>query len=109
MRSGPMQHRINLQRLTRTADASGQPVETWATVATVWAQVKQLSATERAARLQTSAEETRVFRIRADRRYATVSPGGWRVLWRGRAYDLTGVVEVGRGEGWELTGTARVE
>ncbi len=103
-----MHDRITLQRVTRGTDPAGGVTEDWPPVATVWAQVKQLSATERAARPATAAEETRVFRVRADSRLAP-SPGRWRVAWMGRAYDLSAVVEVGRGEGWELTGTARVE
>jgi SPP1 family predicted phage head-tail adaptor len=107
VRSGPMTARLAIQSVTRTTDAAGQAVETWATVATVWAQVKQLSATERAARPQTAAEETRVFRVRRAAAW-TPGPGTHRVVWSGRAYDVTGVVEIGRGEGWEITGTARV-
>lgn len=40
MRAGLLRHRISIMRPTKTIDAYGQAIETWASVATVWARVK---------------------------------------------------------------------
>ena len=43
MQSGKLDQRITLQTATVTKDAVGGPVETWATLATLWANVRDLS------------------------------------------------------------------
>lgn len=39
MRAGSLNSRVTIQRLTAGQDAIGQPVETWTTLATVWASI----------------------------------------------------------------------
>ena len=34
-------------------------------------------------------------------------PASQRIIWEGRAYDIKGVVEIDRGDGWELAVTSR--
>lgn len=108
MRAGQLDRRVTIEAVTRTTDPAGQATETWAPVATVWAAVWQLSATERAARPQTAAEETRRFRIRWTRAW-TPTPGDHRIVYAGRVFDIQGVAEIGRREGWEITATAKVD
>lgn len=43
MRAGPLNTRIVVQQQSTTPDDLGQPVLTWATFATLWADVKQSS------------------------------------------------------------------
>lgn len=43
MRAGPLNTRIVVQRQSTTPDGIGQPVLTWTTFATLWADVKQNS------------------------------------------------------------------
>lgn len=46
VRAGALNSRVTIQSPTATQDAAGQPIPTWADVATVWANVRHLSGTE---------------------------------------------------------------
>lgn len=43
MRAGPLNTRVTVQQQSTTQDELGQPVQTWSTFATMWADVKQNS------------------------------------------------------------------
>lgn len=107
MRAGGMDRRVEIQHVTRAEDPAGQATETWATVARVWAGVLPLTATERALRPMTRAEETRRFRLRPNSHYK-LDPANFRILFEGKAWDIEGISELPRHEGYELTATARV-
>ena len=47
MQAGKLRHRVVVETNTRTQDAQGQPVASWATAATVWASIEPLSGAER--------------------------------------------------------------
>ena len=78
--------RITLQRPVIAVDALGQEVETWQTVAGVWAEVRALSTRQwlAAAQVQTSITHQIVIRHRAG-----VLPT-WRALWRGERLHIVG-------------------
>lgn len=71
--------RATLQSVTRTRDATGGVVEAWAAVATVWAEVAQLSGRELERARQVAAEVTTRVTLRsrsgvsADSRFAVGS------------------------------------
>lgn len=46
MQAGKLNERAIIQQLASGQDALGQPVQTWSTVATVWANVRHLSGSE---------------------------------------------------------------
>lgn len=46
MQAGKLRHRVQLQEHTTAFNASGDVVETWATVATLWAAVEPLQGRE---------------------------------------------------------------
>ena len=46
VRAGALNSRVTIQSPTATQDAAGQPIPTWAEVATVWANVRHLSGVE---------------------------------------------------------------
>jgi SPP1 family predicted phage head-tail adaptor len=46
MRAGRLDRRVTIQRQEQTQDAYGQPVETWTDVATVWAEVRDITGKE---------------------------------------------------------------
>lgn len=46
MRAGLLNNRVTLQTQSATQDALGQPVTTWTTLATVWANIKHSSGIE---------------------------------------------------------------
>jgi len=82
-----MRHRIVIESNTPTQDAYGQPVEGWATVATVWAAVEMLSGRELFVAQQAQSEATVRFRIR--RRDADAK---MRVSWDGRTFQVESVI-----------------
>jgi SPP1 family predicted phage head-tail adaptor len=85
-RIGPMRHRIDIQRLTRTTNPStGVVSETWATVHESYpASVRALSARELQAAGARQSEATVEFEMRAD---VTVNPDD-RILFEGDVYDI---------------------
>ena len=68
MRAGPLNTRVTVQQQSTSQDALGQPVQTWTTFATLWADVKHSSGIET---IKAGAEATIVrasirIRYRAD-------------------------------------------
>jgi len=105
VRSGRLDRRLTLQRRTLTENDYGEAVETWTDLATVWAEKIPVRGAERYAAMQTVAEVDTRFKIR----YRTdISPLD-RVVCAGTTYDVKGVLEIGRREGWEIYATARAE
>ena len=46
MRAGPLRHRVEIQQATESADAHNQAVQSWATVASRWAQIRPATGRE---------------------------------------------------------------
>lgn len=87
MQSGTLRHRIAIQTNTPTQDSYGEPVTSWATVATVWAAVEMLSGRELFVAQQAQSEATVRFRIR--RRDVDARQ---RVSWDGRTFGVESVI-----------------
>lgn len=98
MNIGALDQRVTLQARSVVTDAHGQDTITWVDIATVWAQCQAVRGREFFAAAQVQQEQTVKVRIRYR---ADVSPLT-RLLWQGRAHDITGVVPVGRKEMLEL-------
>lgn len=96
--AGVLDRRITLQRPTDTQDSAGAVLQTWATVTTVWAEIRPATAREFIAGAQETAEQRAVFRIRW-RADVTVA---WRVLYDSQVWRIAGKAEVQRREGLEL-------
>lgn len=102
MRGGRLDRRISVLVRTQTQGDAGEVVETWPEERRVWAEVVPLGGNERFAAATTQA--TRAAKVRI--RYS----GAWRpdvathrLEHDGLVWDITGMAELGRGEGWELT------
>lgn len=115
MRAGDLDRRVTIQSRVETQDEFGQPIITWPTVGTFWAQVQQQSGREFFAAQQTVSERRTVFRLRW-LEGVTVTH---RVLYPAEGdgspppepeanaiYNINEVRELGRGEGLELHCTA---
>lgn len=89
---GQLTERVTLQSRSVVKDAYGQDTITWTDVATVWARVRALSAREFFVAAQVQQEQTLKVMIR---QRTDVQPT-WRLLWQGRAHDITGVIPTGR-------------
>lgn len=74
---GAMNQRVTIQQPSSSVDALGQRVETWADVATVWAQAQPLRGREFFAAGQVQSEASVRFRLR----YRAGITGAMRVVW----------------------------
>jgi len=91
MRAGRLRHQVTIQRLTTTVDSYGDHIETWADVATVWAEVVPLSGREYWAAKQVNAEtETRVTM-----RYRDGVLPAMRIKYGARLLDIQSAIDVG--------------
>jgi SPP1 family predicted phage head-tail adaptor len=104
MQAGRLDRRVTIEQATATQNDYGEPVRTWSTLATVWAEKLDLKASERFAGDQHDARIDTVWRIRYR---ADVTPL-MRVSHGGLRYDIQGTRELGRRAGLELLTTAQV-
>lgn len=95
MKIGTLDRRVTIESATTTQDASGQPVETWTTFATVWAARKDVRGRERFDAAQRLAVRTAVYRIR----WIAGLSEKMRIVDAGATYDVTGIAEDYR-QGW---------
>ena len=87
MQSGKLRHPVVLQVRTTSRD-HGSVIETWGTLASVWAEVRPLEGRELYAAQQVNAELTTQIRIRFTQNFNTIN----RVLFGSRVYDVLSVV-----------------
>ena len=104
--SGDMNRRVELQRATVTRNEFNEEIETWATLATVWARKDDVSAAESFRAQEVGAQLTTRFRIRYSATVATLNPRD-RLLYAGRLYNITGVREKQRNRWLEVDCVAR--
>ena len=95
MRAGQLRHFVTVQQVTETQDASGQPIESWATYIQRWASVKPLSGDSR--ELFTSAQrwpEVEVkITLRGDETTRLITPK-MRVLFGTKIYNILAAVDI---------------
>lgn len=109
MDSTKLDRKITLQRATRTqSSSSGETIETWGTLATVWASRRDVSDAERVAAAQVAATISTRFQIRWGSTWASLNPKD-RLVSDGRVYDIVGVKEIGRRDGLEISALARAD
>jgi SPP1 family predicted phage head-tail adaptor len=108
MDAGHLDQRIDILQATTAPDAMNEPVETWSTLATVWAQVVPVMDSEKWASGQTLADQTLRFTIRWAYWISAIGPKN-RITYSGRTYDVQGVKDLGRKGYREITATSRAE
>jgi len=86
--AGKLNHRIRLESLQTTQDSSGETVEEWTFEGDVWAEVAPLSAKEFVA---SAAKQSPVV-ARITVRYRSDIQANWRIQFRGRYYNIEGVL-----------------
>lgn len=75
MRAGTLDRRITLQRRTAVQDPAGEPLETWADIATGWpASLRPLIGTEALGGEQARARQQVDFRVRWSEAISDLSP-----------------------------------
>lgn len=107
MRAGKLDRRITIQRASIAASGSGEPVETWADLATVWAQARPVRGEERFATRQLvgTAVMTFYMRYRSDLAITVKD----RISYDGKTWDILDVREVGRRVVTEIDAKARAD
>lgn len=88
MRPGWMRHRIAIQRKTSTISAVGEPVDTWATYAQVWASVEPQRAREYVAAQSEQGRGTWTIKLRYRDDVSRLE----RVTWNGHTLEIESVI-----------------
>lgn len=91
MLAGKLKHRISLQSATTAKNTFGEDVQTWATYATVWAEVTPLNGRELLYAQQASSETSYRVSIRYN---SSVAPTN-RLVWGSKTLEVTAVINVG--------------
>lgn len=107
MEAGKLRHRVELQRAAVTTDSHGDTVETWATLATVWADVQDMTVSQRTQLPVTLSDASVQVRMRGYPGISLTAKDRVRYddPWRGeRLFDLLGppVNFGGRNAEWRL-------
>jgi len=85
---GDLNKRIQIQAATRVSDEMGSFTETWGTIATVWAAMWPLSATETVQSMQIDMVVSHRVRIR----YRSTFRPSWRLKFGNRYFNIVGIL-----------------
>jgi SPP1 family predicted phage head-tail adaptor len=102
--AGDLDRRIAIERATSVPNELNEPVETWVTFITVWAQRKDVSDGEKFAAGQVGSSLRSRFVIRSSAQARTVTPVD-RISYSGAIWNIEGVKETpeGRNRFLEIT------
>lgn len=93
MRSGLLRERVRIEQFTAAADSYGQPLETWAELATVWGEVRPAASREGFAPGAGQVLAVATHRVRM--RYRSDVDEMMRLVWRGRTLQVEAVQDPG--------------
>ena len=88
MQAGRLRHSVIVQSPGGTRDAVGDVIDSWTSVAMVWASVEPLSGREALIAAQLHASTTHKIVIRYQSALSALT-ASWRILWGTRAFDIT--------------------
>ena len=108
MKAGDLDRRLTLRRATVTTNSLNELVSNWSDLATVWASKKDVSDGERVRAQEVGSSITTRFQVRWSTVTASLTPKD-RLVCEDREYEITGVKEIGRRVGLEITATARTD
>lgn len=89
MRAGQLRHRVTIQQATETQDSYGAVVQSWSTLANVWASIEARTGRETftAAQVYATADHIITIRHRSD-----VTPK-MRITYGARTFGIEGAVD----------------
>lgn len=91
MKAGNLRHRVTFQRATYSPNAVGEPVPTWADLATVWARVEPTAGKERFAAMQVQGDVISRIVCRYQSALSSLAIND-RATWNGITYDINSVI-----------------
>jgi SPP1 family predicted phage head-tail adaptor len=100
MRAGTLDRLIEIQRRTTGLDMYGTPIETWTTYATMRAQLLKNATDDREGERGHITDAVLTFRMYY---FASLSLNDDRLLYQGRSYNVTGITEIGRRVGMDVS------
>jgi len=89
---GRLDKRVSIQRRSATKDAYGQELDSWTTIAQVWAQVKPLGGKERMRNSAMVVESILTHTITVRYSASLMPPleaDAWRILYGTRIFNIT--------------------
>ena len=98
MNIGRLDRYIVIQSVSTAVDSFGQAIETFGTLASVWAKIEYKSEVEKFENEQLKAVSSIDFTIR----YRTDITEMMRISYDSNIYQIIGISEIGRGEGLKL-------
>ena len=107
-RIGELDRRIVVQRATIALNAFNEPIETWATYATLWAKRMDASASETYRAQEVGAEITVRFTVRWNSVTSLINPKD-RITFNSKTYNITAVRDVERNRWREIDCVARAD
>lgn len=102
MRSGSLNETIVIESKSSSPNEYGEPEETWSTHATVRANVRQLTASQRFQGAGELSKRISMFKIR----YLSTLAEEMRISYDGFYWDIMGIAETKRGREMEITAEA---
>ena len=96
LRSGSLRRRITIQQRSATKDTFGGQSTTWATIATVWADIEPMSGRELLAAQEVKSEVTHQITVRYQSIFADPKVvAGYRVLYKSRIFNIQSAMNEG--------------
>lgn len=103
MKFGRADRRITVQRATYAANNYGEQVPTWATLATVWAELTRTTGIgEKIEGGQDVATQTIAFKVRSSSDSRAFKADD-RVVYNSKNWDIIGIEEIGRNDALVIT------
>ena len=87
MQSGKLRHRVTIKNFTSAPDATGQVIDSWSTLATVWAKVSPQSGTEKTNEGTSNIHEVHNVKIR----YTGDIKPTYRLLYKTRILNIKSI------------------
>ncbi|CAJ4958952.1 phage head-tail adaptor [Burkholderia pseudomallei] len=98
LRAGQLTRYVDVQQRSTTPDAIGQPLNTWTTLKSVYADIEALSAFKRAIAGLVVTDTTHQITVRYDPIFANPRiAGAYRIVYAGRIFEVLGVENVDEG------------
>lgn len=108
MKAGPLDRRIQFLRAALVDDGFTK-IEQWSNLGgPVWAAKRDVSDRERMQAMEIAASITTRFQVRYSGCTASITPKD-RLVCEGVEYNITGIKELGRRIGFEITASARAD